>query len=307
MTARCLSCLGPVEAPGVRHPKCTRELFGSTREPAIDLELAKLHTYGLAMVGHTSLSGAQRKLSLSLSSDRATLRLAVADGQYILKPQTGVFPELPEHEHVTMRLAAQAGLDVPACGLVHLRDGSCAYLVKRFDRDAGRKVAMEDFCQLAEKAPKQKYDGSAELLFRLLKRYASEPGVDALRLFRQLLFAWWTGNGDLHLKNVALIEDDGRHRVSPVFDLLCTGLVIPDDPLALPMGGKRSRLTRRDWEALGTHAGLPPRVTQRVLAELIDGLGRARQTVDASFLGPEMRTAYIALLETRAAVLDAGA
>lgn len=32
-------------------------LFGTARPPEIDLELAKLTTLALAMVGHTSLSG----------------------------------------------------------------------------------------------------------------------------------------------------------------------------------------------------------------------------------------------------------
>ena len=70
---------------------------------------------------------------------------------------------------------------------------------------------MEDFCQLAELPPGAKYDASAEQCGRLVKRYASEPLVELLRLYRQLLFAWWVGNGDLHLKNLALLHgDDGR-------------------------------------------------------------------------------------------------
>jgi hypothetical protein len=133
--------------------------------------MAKLHTLALAMVGHSSMSGVQRKISVRLDADRNTLQVATSGGQFIFKPQAQTFPSLPENEHVTMRIAALVGLAVPPCGLVQLDDGSWAYVVVRFDRTPAAKLPMEDFCQLAEKAPKEKYDGSAELCFRLIAKY----------------------------------------------------------------------------------------------------------------------------------------
>lgn len=304
MSSRCLSCLQIVDGLGERHSACTRDLFGTTTEPAIDLELARLHTYGLAMVGRTALSGAQRKISVALSGDRSTLRVALAGSQFILKPQAATFPYLPENEHVTMLLAKAAGIPVPAFGLVRLADGSLAYLVRRFDRTPdGAKIRMEDFCQLAEQSPKDKYRGSAELLFRLTHRYASEPLIAAARLFRQLVFAWWTGNGDLHVKNVALLADGPRHGLSPAFDLLCTRLVIEDDDLALSVGGKRNRLRRADLVALGDYARLPRRASERTLRELAAHLDDSLELVRRSYLPPELREIYLTLLTDRATEL----
>ena len=94
-----------------------------------------------------------------------------------------------------------AGVEHPACGLLTLADGSLAYVVRRFDRpDGGGKLRQEDFCQ-----------------------YATEPAVESLKLFRQMVFCWWTGNGDMHLKNFSLLTGpDGTVRLSPAYDLLCT-------------------------------------------------------------------------------------
>jgi serine/threonine-protein kinase HipA len=301
----CLACLRPLE-DGVQeyHRACLRALFDADAVPEIDVEVAKLHTVGLAMAGKTSLSGVQRKVSLGLSMDRSTLQVAVTPGRYILKPRAETFPELPENELLTMRLAAEVGLEVPPCALVQLKDGSTAYIVRRFDRATHGKVHQEDFCQLAQKPPKEKYDGSAELCVRLVRRYASEPGIEMLKLYRQLVFAWWTGNGDLHLKNLSMLRDqDGLIRMTPVYDLICTRLFLPEDDLALPIGGNRGGLTRRVWRELADYAGLPRKAADRALEEIAQRAEACVAIVDRSPLSAPLRATYRALLEERAATM----
>src|SRR5205807_741367 len=101
----------------------------------------------------------------------------------------------------------------------------------------------------------EKYDGSAELCIRLLRKYASEPLIEVSKLYRLLLFVWWAGNGDMHLKNFSVLASSGGlQRLSPAYDLLCTRLVISDDPLALPVLGKRDKVTRKTWVELGEYA-----------------------------------------------------
>lgn len=308
MTA-CLACLEPLTAEadvGVGyHRACLEQLFGAAIVPSLDIEVARLHTAALAMVGRVSLSGAQQKLSVGLSADRTTLRVNLEGLQFILKPPSTAFPNLPENEHLTMRLAAAAGIEAPPVALMALADGALAYLVPRFDRpQPGVKRHQEDFCQLAQKPPKDKYDGSAELCARLVKRYATEPLVEQRRLFRQLVFAWLTGNGDLHLKNLSLIEDDaGRWALSPAYDLVCTELLIPDDRLALPVGGRDKAITRRGWLDLGAYAGLPKRAAGRVLAELVESEPAMQATIERSLLAPEARGRYAELLRERVATL----
>lgn len=301
--AICLEEAGSQDA----HPACVRGLFSSTNLPSLDIDLAHIHTLGLAMAGRASISGVQRKVSLGLSVDRQTLQVATSGARYILKPQAGTFPALPENEHVTMKIAAAFGLEVPACGLIRLRDGSLAYIVERFDRPrGGGKRRQEDFCQLAELSPKQKYDGSAELCVRLVRRYATEPGVATLSLFRQLVFGWWTGNGDMHLKNLSLLTgEDGHHRLSPAYDLLCTRLVIANDPLALPVSARKDRLDRATWLRFAAYARIPAAAAERVLARPSETLPHACELVARSFLPEGQQLAYLELLTERAARLTA--
>lgn len=302
----CLVCLRPLVDEGQYHARCVRRLFGTSKPPAaLDIDLAKLHTVALAMVGRTSLSGVQRKISVNLSADKQTLQVALGRSLYILKPQSATYPELPQNELLTMRLAESFGVAVPDCGLVQLADRSLAYVVRRFDRPAdGGKLRQEDFCQLALKPAKEKYDGSAELCARLVKAYASEPLVELLNLFRLMVVSWVTGNGDMHLKNFSLLAGpDDIYRLSPAYDLVCTRVVIPDDPLALPVAGKRDRLTRTDWVRYGEYCGLRPRVMERVLGRVAGSLGGAQSLIANSPLSDGMKAQYSAFVSERCAAL----
>ena len=305
MSRICQICLDSVRGDSTYHTRCLRGLFGSATVPQLDIEVSKLHTAALAMVGHTSLSGTQKKISVNLTADRETLQVAAEGGRYILKPQTETYPALPENEQVTSRLAQLAELEVAAFGLVPLKDGSLAFVARRFDRlPDGHKLRQEDFCQLDEKSPKDKYDGSAELCVRLLRKFASEPLIEVLKLYRVLVFAWWTGNGDMHLKNFSLLTDaKDIIRLTPAYDLVCTRLVIPDDPLALPVVGKKDNLDRADWLRFATYCQLPERTAIRVLETQMAVHDRAVELIDRCFLPADQKTTYKALITERTARL----
>lgn len=304
MSFVCRICLKPVRDQ-VYHAACLRGLFGSAKVPQLDISLAKLHTAGLAMVGRSSLSGVQKKISVTLTTDRETLQVAADGGRYILKPQTETFPALPENEHVTTCLAKLVEIEVPPSGLVALSDGSLAFISKRFDRlPDGRKLRQEDFCQLAEQSPKDKYEGSAELCVRLLRKFASEPLIEILKLYRLLLFAWWTGNGDMHLKNLSLFTDtQGIMRLTPAYDLVSTRLVIPDDPLAMPVLGKKSKLTRKTWVEFAEYCAIPKKTAQRVLENQASVEETANDAIESCFLPAGQKAALKELLTERGAAL----
>jgi serine/threonine-protein kinase HipA len=192
--------------------------------------------------------------------------------------------------------------------MVALKDGSLAYIARRFDRlPDGSKLRQEDFCQLAEKSPKEKYDGSAELCVRLVRKYASESLIETLKLYRVLVFSWWTGNGDMHLKNFSLLADtQGIMRLTPAYDLLCTRLVIPNDPLALPVVGKKDNLDRADWLTFAGYCQLPERTAIRLLDGQVSALDAALSLIDRSFLPPDQKAMYQALISDRTAQLRGG-
>lgn len=306
MIRTCRVCLEGVRSDSDYHDRCLRALFGTAKAPRLDVESSKLHTAALAMVGHTSLSGVQKKISVSLTADRETLQVAAEGGRYILKPQTETYPGLPENEHVTTRLAQLADIEVAPFGLVSLKDDSLAYVVRRFDRlPDGRKLRQEDFCQLAELSPKEKYNGSAELCARLLRRYASEPLIEVLKLFRLLVFGWWSGNGDMHLKNLSLLTDErGVMRLTPAYDLVCTRLVIADDPLALPIAGKKDNLDVDDWLKFARYCQLPEKTVLRLLKTQASLLDSAIKIIDRSFLPADQQAAFKALIAARSARLS---
>ena len=96
----------------------------------------------------------------------------------------------------------------------------------------------------------------------------------------------------------------GRFRLSPAYDLLCTRLVIPDDPLALPLGGRDRRLTRHGWLAFAAYAGLG-RAAQRELQRLAARREPLTRVINASFLPREQKEAYVDLVAQRTEVLRA--
>lgn len=310
MSSHCLICLDLLDQPeaqGHYHGICLSELFGTTRLPLIDADRASLPLALWKMAGGVSISGMQPKLSMRLSADRSVLETVEGGGEFILKPQSPKYMFLPENEHVTMRSALRAGIDIPPCGLVHLRDGSLAYIVRRYDRQIGNqtKLRQEDFCQLAQLPSEQKENGSAELCVRLVRKFvAVSPETEIAKLYRRLVFAYLTGNGDLHLKNLSLvIEPDGTPRLSPAYDQVCTCLVIPRDQQTLSICGKRDRLNQETFMQFARYAGLTPEAAGVILRELSQAVPSLHELVSASALPVDLKTAYSAILAGRAAAL----
>jgi serine/threonine-protein kinase HipA len=205
-------------------------------------------------------------------------------------------------------LAARAlGVETPALGLVRLRDDSLALLVRRFDRDDdGRRLPLEDLCQLAEKRPADKYDGSAELCVRLIRLYSAAPPIDLLRHWKLQVVSWWLGNGDLHLKNLSLLLRAPREpRLSPAYDLVNTRLVIPNDRLALPVGGKRDNLTAASWRGLAAYSDLAPPLVAAESKRLVARSEVVEALLAGSFLPDAQRDAYLELFRARRPVVEA--
>jgi len=303
MKAACQICADPCDAR--YHETCLVKLFKTTKLPSLDIDLARLHTFALAMAGKTTLSGAQRKLSLNLDAKRETLQVSTAAGRFILKPQAHSFPHLPEIEWTSQRLASVSGLLIPLGALVPLADGTPAYIVERFDRTPTGKLQMEDFCQLAQKPPRHKYEGTAELCTKIIKRYSSAPGVDLLALFRVLVFSWWNGNGDLHLKNLALLEDaQGSFRLSPIYDQVNTKLLIPNDPLALSIQGKLKGIKRKTLLDLASNTGLGIKAAKRVLDEQASRTSDSIDLIMAGSLPKAMKDDWVHLIKKRSQTLS---
>ena len=140
----------------------------------------------------------QPKLSIKLDVKNNLLIPVAEKGEYILKPQTQTFPNIPENEQCCMDIAHALEIDVPLHCLIQLKDESWAYVVKRFDRKGKKKIHQEDFAQILER--KDRYQGSVEQIGRKLWNISSIPGLDTQLFFERVILNFLIGNGDAHLK-----------------------------------------------------------------------------------------------------------
>lgn len=311
----CLICLedGAPDSPeSPYHPPCLEDLFGVSQLPRVSFGSAAVPAKVTNAVGKFSISGVQPKAQTQLTQDLGALEIVPQGGRYLLKPDVLAYPCLPANEHVTMAIAKRCGLIVPAHGLIQLADSSLAYVVRRFDRtddrtddDPTNKRVQEDFCSLAGLRSGDKYQGSAELCAKLLRQYTADPEESARRLFLQLCFSYWVGNGDLHLKNLSLIErEDGLYTLSPAYDLISTW-IYGDRELALPVRGKKRSVTRRNWlEFAEQHASIPRAEAQVILDRMLSFREVAVALVGRSAIAdPALRQRFQELLAERTQAL----
>ena len=129
----------------------------------LNLTAEELRTEAMMRASKMSIQGVQPKLSAILNIKNGFFEIVDLNGKYILKPQHPNFPELPQNEDLTMRLASSVGIEVPLHGLVWSKDNSLTYFIKRFDRKGQHdKIAVEDFSQLAGLGRDTKYNYSME-------------------------------------------------------------------------------------------------------------------------------------------------
>ncbi|MVM40607.1 type II toxin-antitoxin system HipA family toxin [Spirosoma sp. HMF3257] len=282
-------------------------MFGLSQPPVLPYSLATMHELAEQIIRqHSSVTGVQPKLSLDLKPVDGSTRLTLVGlwGRYILKPPYERYPEMPENEDLTMHLASLFGITTVPHTLIRLQTGELAYLTQRIDRtDQGRKRAMEDMCQLAERLTADKYKGSMELVARLIRQYSTQAALDMVTLYELVLFCFLTGNADMHLKNFSLWRTSEKIiTLTPAYDLLATKLLIPEDleELALTLNGKKSRFRTDDWLAFGTYLGLTDKQRTNVHQRFRRRLPTVFGWIEASFLATDTKQAYKQLINDRA-------
>jgi serine/threonine-protein kinase HipA len=255
-----------------------------------------------------SIQGVQPKLSAKLSIKDGKFDIVDTGGKYILKPQHHLYPEMPENEDLTMRLASEIGLDVPLHGLIWSKDRTLTYFIKRFDRKGQNdKVPIEDFAQLAGMSRDTKYDYSMEKVVTVIDDFCTFPSIEKVTLFKLTVFNYLVGNEDMHLKNFSIITEDGKVTLSPCYDLVNSTIEYKkeDEEIALPLKGKKKHLTRN---ILVNYFGmerceLTTKSVDKVLEVISLGVPKWKEMIDISFLSKEMKEKYHKLLGTRLAVL----
>jgi serine/threonine-protein kinase HipA len=281
--------------------------FGSKKAPDIPYTIDQMAELAKNVVERSvTIPGVQAKLSMSLikeTQDASNNRLTVVGalgGGYIFKPPSEEYPEMPQNEHVTMRIAKAFGIRVVPSSLIRLASGEISYITKRVDRkETGEKIHMIDMFQITEAF--DKYKSSMEKVGKAIGSYSDNTFLDKLFFFELTLLSFLTGNNDMHLKNHSMIESASGWILSPAYDLLNVTIINPEDSeeLALTIEGKKKKLKLEHFTRFGEGLGLTSKQMDGVFKRFFSNKLEAMTTIDNSFLSNEMNEAYKEVLEER--------
>ena len=306
---RCLITYAPFDGEEDYSPRGLKLLSPHLRSLApLNYTMEEQRQQALERAGKMSIQGLQLKLSAVLRIKEGRFDLVDRGGRFILKPPSRSYAQLPENEDLSMHLAAAVGINVPLHGMVRARDGSLTFFVKRFDRDGHERLPQEDFAQLLGASRETKYDSSMEKVASVVESHCTFPAIEQVKLFVYTLFSYLIGNEDMHLKNFSLLTRGNRTDLAPAYDLVNSTLALSGakEEMALPVRGKRARLTRDDL--FGYYARERLHLNERVLADLTSrfqaAFPRWDELIAASFLSPERKAAYAAIVTARKARLN---
>ena len=232
-------------------------------EPAALADTSRPEELDFSFLANTvdlhGIPGVQRKTSASM----LTTPLALRGHRYLLKLDPPEHPHLVENEAAHLKGAKALKIPVAKSSVIADRNGLPGLLVERFDRvrtadGVWHRLPLEDGTQVLGLPPASKYGVSSEQVAAALSGICKAPLVASRNLYLQFLFAWLTGNGDLHAKNVAVLGGPGGFVMAPVYDVPCT-LLYGDETLALPVSGKTKNLKARHWAEFADTLGLPQR------------------------------------------------
>lgn len=233
-----------------------------------------------------SLAGVQMKFSMKQQDGRYNLSTGDTLGDWIIKTPSTKHKDVPVNEFTAMTLASMAGIAVPEIKLVELHkldnlpqinlpDEKLAFAIKRFDRNDGQRVHMEDFAQVLVKYPHEKYNSASyEQIAKILYRFSGDGLADAQQFARRLLINILLANGDAHLKNWSLLyPDQVTPRLSPAYDIVTTSVYIDNERKYTLNLGKTKEwydVTYTNFEAWANRANVPWRAIKPHLDETME-------------------------------------
>jgi serine/threonine-protein kinase HipA len=262
-----------------------------------------------------SLAGAQSKLPVLLIDGQIALPAPGQPTSHILKPPISRFEGTTENEFFCMSLASAIGLDVAPVEMRVVADRSFL-LVTRYDRAVGAeghvtRLHQEDFAQALGIPSHRKYASEGGPIFpdcfALLRRAATRPAREILKLLDAAIFNLIIGNADAHAKNFSLLHSGGIITLAPLYDLLST-VLYPNlhVKLAMKIGGKSvlEDIESRHWERFAADAGLGAPFVRARIGQLCNAVIAAIDGEFAKALPSDADFSVVkALVRERAATL----
>ena len=260
-----------------------------------------------------SLAGAQSKLPVVLVDNRIALASPGQATTHIIKPEPERFPGLAANEAFCLTLAKSIGLSA-ADAEWRSAGGRAFLLVSRYDRNSEsgttRRLHQEDFAQALGVMSLRKYASDGGPVFRdcfdLVRRTATDPETEILKLIDAALFNLVIGNADAHAKNFSLLRgDSGEVALAPLYDLVST-VVWPELSNRFAMKYGRARALEDMFtgsvERFAADAGVDFQIVRERGASLCN---RIMRSVEAGWETPGLTdrsavTALVALIHDRA-------
>ncbi|MBK8298151.1 MAG: HipA domain-containing protein [Saprospiraceae bacterium] len=307
-------------------PSCLRNLFSGKKvnhvlpyeQPQQSEEVAEKFMENRKRI---SISGVQEKLSFLLEKNLLRLTNEGEQGTYILKPiprDLKKVDQVPANEHLTMQIAKQVyGLNAAECAMIFFKNGSPAYITKRFDvKEEGGKWGKEDFATLAGKTKDNaganfKYEYSYEEVGMLIQKYVPAWRVEIEKYFSLVVFNFLFSNGDAHLKNFSLLESSkGDYLLSPAYDLVNTMLHVDDSDFALDRGlfadnfksdayKKNGHPSKTDFIEFAKRIGVTEGRVEKLLSPFLEKHPFMETLVSRSFLSDANKRGYLLMYNTK--------
>lgn len=313
---RCLYCYRDLPAEEIRneaenagfHAKCSRKFFGSPVPPLLPYSENDMLALAEKVVkSQKTVTGVQPKLSLGtekMKKSETPGRLTIMGlwEEFILKPPSNDYANLPEIEDLTMHLAEIAKIPTVPHSLIYLQSGQLAYITRRVDREKGEKLHMEDMCQLTERLTEHKYRGSHEQIAKAVLKYSANPGFDVVNFYEMVVFSFLTGNNDMHLKNFSLLKSNHTdYNLCPAYDMVASQLVVTgdDEELALTINGKKKKLKQNDFVVAMKSAGISEKSISNIFTKFEKALPQWHNFIEISFLPESVKTEYKTLIDKK--------
>lgn len=202
-------------------------------------------------------------------------------------------------EWASMELARSAGVKTCDFAISTLSDGSIAYIAERFDiprdDDDLRLIFAEDFVSVMGMAPFAAQLYPSEEMCDVLRRSSSNFEEDAVDLYKQICASVILENGDLHLKNVALVKVANQNlnsyksvRLAPAYDVMNTRFfgeypkpMSSVEPMVLTINDKNDDIELEDLVEFASKLDIPPDIASEIAYEISYGIAnRARELVN---------------------------
>ncbi|MBR4162652.1 MAG: type II toxin-antitoxin system HipA family toxin [Solobacterium sp.] len=201
----------------------------------------------LVTKAHLSLTGASGKVGLYYDyQNHWYLPIGEAPSTHIVKQSHVRLQNIVTNEQLCLLTANKLGIKTPKSFIVNTgngKDEDILFASERYDRKITKesrkingllrpyRLHQEDFAQALGIGASEKYEKDIQQqylkkIFELIARKSTDPFADQLKMIDIILFNYFIGNNDGHIKNNSLLynEDLSEIRLAPAYDIVSTAI-----------------------------------------------------------------------------------